>query len=924
MNHPDTFSTHSFLQIDNQNYTYFSLPKLAEKLNIDFSRLPISIKILLENMLRNEDGKRVQQMHIEALSQWTPELESRQEVPFMPARVLMQDFTGVPAVVDLAAMRDAVSRLGGDPVLINPQIPVHLVIDHSVQVDRFGSKDSFAINSEKEFARNRERYVFLKWGQKSFENFNVVPPATGICHQVNLEYLAHVVMADSAGEQSVLYPDTLVGLDSHTTMINGVGVFGWGVGGIEAEAVMLGQPYYMLIPQVVGFELTGQLPIGVTATDLVLTITQMMREKGVVGKFVEFFGDGLRSLTLPDRAMISNMTPEFGATMSLFPVDDETLNYLTFTGRTKVHVNRIKEYLTAQGLFLTPEMSTPDFTDTLHLDLSDVESCLAGPRRPQDRIPLNRMQQSFIDDLANIYSKGDCTSFKDEEWEGEGGAMVDPDKLTQQVVFRKPEDEEGVSVKRPYLSFFLDHGSVVIAAITSCTNTSNPSVLLGAGLMAKKAIECGLQVRPWVKTSLAPGSKVVTDYLEAAGLMTYLKALRFHLVAYGCTTCIGNSGPLQSDVARVVQETDLVVASVLSGNRNFEGRINPLTRANYLASPMLVIAFALAGTVNINMEKEPLGHNPNNEPIFLKDIWPTETEIKEAMAHLSPDMFSAQYANAYEGDVNWQSLPLTESTIYEWDRASTYIKEPPFFQKMTLDVPEQQPIQDARVLALLGDSITTDHISPAGAIPADSPTDRYLVEQGVDKEDFNSYGSRRGNHEVMMRGTFGNMRLKNQLAPGTEGGWTKNFLTGEIQSIYDAAMAYQQENIDLVVIAGKEYGTGSSRDWAAKGTLLLGVRVVMAQSYERIHRSNLVAMGVLPLQFLDKENADVLGLTGEEIFEIQNLEGDMSPGQEILVTTTSNSGAARIFKTILRLDSVVEVEYYRHGGILPYVIRQMI
>ena len=924
MNHPDSFSTHSFLQIDNQNYTYFSLPKLAEKLNIDFSRLPISIKILLENMLRNEDGKRVQQMHIEALSRWTPEIESRQEVPFMPARVLMQDFTGVPAVVDLAAMRDAVARLGGDPELINPQIPVHLVIDHSVQVDRFGSKDSFAINSEKEFARNRERYVFLKWGQKSFENFSVVPPATGICHQVNLEFLASVVMHDTIDGANVLYPDTLVGLDSHTTMINGIGVFGWGVGGIEAEAVMLGQPYYMLIPQVVGFELTGRLPIGVTATDLVLTITQMMREKGVVGKFVEFFGDGLRNLTLPDRAMISNMTPEFGATMSLFPVDDETLNYLTFTGRTKAHVRRIKEYLTAQGLFLTPEMPTPDFTDILHLDLSDVEPCLAGPRRPQDRIPLGRMKKMFIDDLANIYSKGDCTSFKDEEWEGEGGAMVDPDKLTQQVVFRKPEEEEGVSVNRPYLSFFLDHGSVVIAAITSCTNTSNPSVLLGAGLMAKKAVECGLQVRPWVKTSLAPGSKVVTDYLEAAGLMTYLKALRFHLVAYGCTTCIGNSGPLQSDVARVVQETDLVVASVLSGNRNFEGRINPLTRANYLASPMLVIAFALAGTVNINMEKEPLGHNPNNEPIFLKDIWPTEAEIKAAMAHLSPKMFSDQYGNAYEGDENWQALPLTESTIYKWDSASTYIKEPPFFQKTTLEPPVLQPLQGARVLALMGDSITTDHISPAGAIPADSPTDRYLTGQGVAKEDFNSYGSRRGNHEVMMRGTFGNMRLRNQLAPGTEGGWTKNFLTGEIQSIYDAAMAYQQENIDLVVIAGKEYGTGSSRDWAAKGTLLLGVRAVMAQSFERIHRSNLVAMGVLPLQFLDAENVETLGLTGEESFEIKVPGDSVLPGQEIVVKAASTGGEIKSFKTILRLDSVVEVEYYRHGGILPYVIRQMI
>jgi aconitate hydratase len=912
------------MNIDKQDYTYFSLPKLAEKLGVDFTKLPVSIKILLENMLRNEDGKRVLPMHIEALSQWTPDLESLQEVPFMPARVLMQDFTGVPAVVDLAAMRDAVARLGADPQMINPQIPVHLVIDHSVQVDRFGSLKSFDMNAEKEFARNRERYTFLKWGQKSFDNFSVVPPATGICHQVNLEFLAQVVMADSVDGKTVLYPDTLVGLDSHTTMINGVGVFGWGVGGIEAEAVMLGQPYYMLIPQVVGFELSGQMRPGTTATDLVLTITKMMREKGVVGKFVEFFGDGLSRVSLPDRATISNMTPEFGATMSLFPVDDETLNYLTFTGRTDAHVRRIKEYFTAQGLFREPEMPVPQFSDTLRLDLKDVEPCLAGPRRPQDRILLGRMKKTFIADLENIYSKCDCSVVRDEEWEGEGGAMVNPDKLTQQVVFRKPADEEGITVKRPYLSFFLDHGSVVIAAITSCTNTSNPSVLLGAGLMAKKAVECGLQVRPWVKTSLAPGSKVVTEYLEAAGLMTYLKALRFHLVAYGCTTCIGNSGPLHSDVAKVVQDTDLVVASVLSGNRNFEGRINPLTRANYLASPMLVIAFALAGTVNIDMEKEPLGHNPNNEAIFLKDIWPTEAEIKEAMMHLSPKMFSDQYGNAYEGDENWQALPLTESTIYPWDSTSTYIKEPPFFRTMTLEPPDQIQVREARVLAFLGDSITTDHISPAGAIPDESPTAAYLNSQGVAKEDFNSYGSRRGNHEVMMRGTFGNMRLKNQLAPDTEGGWTKYLPTGEIMSIYDAAMTYQQENIALVVIAGKEYGTGSSRDWAAKGTLLLGVRAVLAQSFERIHRSNLVAMGVLPLQFLDGENTNTLGITGEEVFEIEDLGEKAAPGRKIKVRATAVSGEVKELKAILRLDSAVEVEYYRHGGILPYVIRQMI
>ena len=924
MTHPDTFVTKSTLTIENQAYTYFSLPKLAEKQDLELSHLPVSIKILLENMLRNEEGRQVQAMHIEELARWSPDLQSRQEVPFMPARVLMQDFTGVPAIVDLAAMRDAVARLGGDPALINPKIPVHLVIDHSVQVDRFGSADAFGVNAVKEFQRNRERYTFLKWGQKSFENFKVVPPATGICHQVNLEFLAQVVMQDAAGDRRILYPDTLVGLDSHTTMVNGVGVFGWGVGGIEAEAVMLGQPYYMLIPQVVGFELTGELPDGATATDLVLTITQMMREKGVVGKFVEFFGQGLNQLSLPDRATISNMTPEFGATMALFPVDDQSLNYLKFTGRSKSHVRRIKEYLIAQGLFRTRETPAPLFTDILHLDLKDVIPCLAGPRRPQDRIPLGRLKKSFIDDLAHIYSKGDSTAVRDEEWEGEGGAMVDPDKLTQQVVFRKPEAADGISVTRPYLSFFLDHGSVVIASITSCTNTSNPSVLLGAGLMAKKAVEAGLQVRPWVKTSLAPGSKVVTDYLEAAGLMTYLKALRFHPVAYGCTTCIGNSGPLQSDVAKVVQDTDLVVASVLSGNRNFEGRINPLTRANYLASPMLVIAFALAGTVNINMEKEPLGHNPNNQPVFLKDIWPTAREIREAMTHLSPDMFTAQYGNVYEGDEHWQALPVSESTIYPWNENSTYIKEPPFFQAMNLDPPAQIRIRDARVLALLGDSITTDHISPAGAIPADSPTTAYLDGQGVAKEDFNSYGSRRGNHEVMMRGTFGNVRLRNHLAPGTEGGWTKNLLTDDIQSIYDAAMAYQKENIPLVVIAGKEYGTGSSRDWAAKGTLLLGVRAVIAQSYERIHRSNLVAMGVLPLQFADGDSAETLGITGEERIDISELGKDMTPGQVVTVSVKNGDGEKTEFSTVLRLDSAVEIEYYRHGGILPYVIRQMI
>jgi aconitate hydratase len=920
----DSFRTKETLAIGDTEYTYFSLPRLFRALGADPAALPISIRILLENLLRNEDGKYITRAHIERLGRWSADSAPEGEVPYMPARVLMQDFTGVPAVVDLAAMRDALARLGGDPKRINPRIPVDLVIDHSVQVDKFGCRHAFAINAQKEMERNRERYAFLKWGQKSFENFQVVPPATGICHQVNLEYLARVVMTDTAPYGSpCIYPDTLVGLDSHTTMINGIGVLGWGVGGIEAEAVVLGQPYYMLTPQVIGFKLTGRLPDDATATDLVLTITQMLRLKGVVGKFIEFFGEGLGELSLPDRATIANMTPEFGATTTYFPVDQETLHYLEFTGRPAEHAGLIRAYLTEQGLFWTREMPQPRFTDVLELDLGTVEPSLAGPKRPQDRVSLSRMKETFERDFEEIFASGQPGGVGSERWEEEGGAVVDTDQLRRRTVLRKPLDESGVAVERPYQSFYLDHGSVVIAAITSCTNTSNPTVLLGAGLMAKKAVEMGLQIRPWVKASLAPGSKVVTDYLTAAGLMPYLQALRFHLVAYGCTTCIGNSGPLQSDVARVVEEANLVVASVLSGNRNYEGRINPMTRANYLASPMLVVAYALAGTVHLNMQKDPIGHNANNEPVYLEDIWPSKEEIHSAMEHLDPEMFKTQYSNVYDGDENWRELPVAESEQYQWEEASTYIKNPPFFRGITAKAPRVSDIISARVLALLGDTITTDHISPAGAIPEDSPAGRYLLEQGVAKADFNSYGSRRGNHEVMMRGTFGNVRLANHLVPEIEGGWTRHFPSGEDMTIYDAAMRYQGEETPLLVIAGKEYGSGSSRDWAAKGTLLLGVRAVIAESFERIHRSNLVAMGVLPLQFAAGENAETLGLTGTEKYHIRGIAEGLSPGQGLTVEAEGGGGDAASFSVTARLDSEVEVEYFENGGILPHVLRRM-
>ncbi|MFO8110892.1 MAG: aconitate hydratase AcnA [Desulfosalsimonadaceae bacterium] len=920
----DSFGTEAEMEFDDGRAYFFSLSALAERLRIDITTLPITIRILLENQLRNEDGILVTPGHIESLAGWRPGTKEKADVPFLPARVLMQDFTGVPSVVDLAAMRDAMEELGGDPDRITPLIPVDLVIDHSVQVDRFGTAGAFAVNEQMELERNRERYAFLKWGQKNLDNFNVVPPATGICHQVNLEYLAKVVAQKEAGDKKYFFPDTLLGLDSHTTMINGIGVLGWGVGGIEAEAVMLGQPYYFLTPEVIGFELTGRMPEAATATDLVLTITKMMREKGVVGKFIEFYGEGLPSLTLPDRATIANMTPEFGATATYFPVDRQTIDYLSFTGRPAAHVRRIEKYLSIQGMFYSEGAAPPVFTDTMHLDLGDIEPSVAGPIRPHERIPLSGLKADFSEKFENIFESGVSPEPNDENWEQEGGAVTGAGGAAEKFVYRKTFDEGGVPVNRPYESFYLEHGSVVIAAITSCTNTSNPGVLMGAGLLAKKAVQHGLGVRPWVKTSLAPGSKVVVDYLEAAGLMPYLQALGFHLVAYGCTTCIGNSGPLYPDVARKVEETGLVVASVLSGNRNFEGRINSLTRANYLASPMLVVAFALAGTVNIDMERDPLRHDPNAEPVYLRDIWPTQKEINEAMAFVDTSMFLDRYANVYEGDENWKGLPAASGRQFLWDGNSTYIQAPPFFRGMTREMPDVADINGARVLALLGDSITTDHISPAGTIPEESPAGQFLLECGVKKSDFNSYGSRRGNHHVMVRGTFANVRLANQLAAGKKGGWTLYVPDGEVMTICDAAEKYRENGIPLIIVAGKAYGSGSSRDWAAKGTMLLGVRAVIAESFERIHRSNLVAMGVLPLEFREGESAASLGLTGREAFSLEGLSRKLSPYGKLDVTAAAPDGATKTFTVTIRLDSRIEMDYYRHGGILQYVMRKML
>jgi aconitate hydratase len=867
------------------------------------SQLPFSLKVMLEALLRNCDGQGVTEEAISALARWNPQIQ--REIPFKPARVLLQDFTGVPAVVDLAAMRSAVKKLGGNPAKINPLIPADLVIDHSVQVDYFASRLALKRNAEIEFERNRERYEFLRWGQQAFENFRVVPPATGIVHQVNLEFLAHVVMTHHEGTEMIAFPDTLVGTDSHTTMINGLGVLGWGVGGIEAEACMLGQPLYIVTPEVIGFKLTGQLREGVTATDLVLTVTQMLRQKGVVDKFVEFYGEGLSQLALPDRATIANMAPEYGATIGFFPVDDETLRYLKQTGRSTALTDLVERYCKEQALFRTVQTSDPVFSDTLWLKLEDVEPSVAGPKRPQDRIKLWDVKREFRRAL---------TAPVNERGYGLGVSDVKPHPLSP-----SPQAERGAEG-----GMRLSHGAVVIAAITSCTNTSNPSVMVAAGLVAKKAVERGLKVPSQVKTSLAPGSKVVTEYLHKSGLMSYLEELGFHLVGYGCTTCIGNSGPLPEPIAREITEKNLVAAAVLSGNRNFEGRIHPLVKANFLASPPLVVVYALAGTVDIDLANDPLGTDRTGTPIYLKDIWPTQKEIAETVARsIDPDMFQKTYANVFDGNPQWNAIAGVEGELYRWNPKSTYIQEPPYFTGFSVEPIAPQEIRGARVLVLLGDSVTTDHISPAGDIATESPAGKYLLERGIEKRDFNSYGSRRGNHEVMMRGTFANVRLKNLLVPGTEGGITVHFPSGQRLSIYDAAMRYQSEKVPLLVFAGKEYGTGSSRDWAAKGVLLLGVRAVIAESFERIHRSNLVGMGVLPLQYKDDQNAEKLGLTGQEIFDIEGISQIERPRQELTVRAKKPDGGVTEFTVTARLDIPIEIEYYRNGGILQTVLRQL-
>ena len=890
----DTFETGS-------GAAYLYRLDTLEKQGHNIGRLPFSIRVLLEALLRECDGFAVTEEDVERLATYDPKSPAREEIPFMPARVLLQDFTGVPAVVDLAALRSAMGRLGGNPDAINPQVPVHLIIDHSVQVDHFGIPEALQLNSEIEFKRNRERYEFLRWGQQAFENFSVVPPASGICHQVNLEYVARGVWTRPENGLEVAYPDSLVGTDSHTTMINGLGVLGWGVGGIEAEAVMLGQPIYMLMPEVVGFRLTGEMAEGATATDLVLTVTQTLREYGVVGRFVEFFGPGLNTMTVPDRATISNMAPEYGATMGFFPIDDKTLGYMRRTGRSEEQVELVERYTKEQGLFRTDDMADPEYLDVLELDLGDVVPSVAGPKRPQDRIQVPALGGAFR--KAFTAPAGPKGFGKDEDALGNTGRY---------------EDDEGRSLD-------LKHGDVVIAAITSCTNTSNPSVMIGSGLLAKKAVERGLTVPPYVKTSLAPGSKVVTEYLHEAGLLPYLDQLGFALVGYGCTTCIGNSGPLPEPVAKAIKEGDLVVAGVLSGNRNFEGRIHALVQANFLASPPLVVAYALAGTVDIDLTEEPLGTDSAGEDVYLKDIWPTAEEILELIEQtVTAEMFKNEYEGIETSNETWNNIAIPEGSIYAWDDESTYVQEPPFFIDLTPDVPEIQPIEGARVLVKAGDSTTTDHISPAGSIPPDGPAGRYLIEHGVKPTQFNSFGSRRGNHEVMMRGTFANIRIKNQLVPGTEGGITKNFLRGgEVMPIYDAAMDYIEHGVPLVVLGGKDYGMGSSRDWAAKGTILLGVRAVIVDSFERIHRSNLIGMGVLPLQYAEGENAQSLGLDGTETFSIP-ISDELKPRQEIEVTATKEDGTEITFTTVCRLDTPIEVEYFRHGGILHYVLRDFL
>ncbi|HVN93196.1 MAG TPA: aconitate hydratase [Terracidiphilus sp.] len=963
----NSFESKAVLTSGNRSYTIFRLPALAGR-GFDLARLPFSLKILLENLLRREDGVNVTAEDIEFLAKWDPKAEPSREIAYMPARVLMQDFTGVPAVVDLAAMRDAIKTLGGDPERVNPLAPAELVIDHSVQVDEYGTPAAYEANSLLEFQRNRERYAFLKWGQSAFRNFSAVPPGMGICHQVNLEYLARVVFTAQVGKETVAYPDTLVGTDSHTTMINGLGVLGWGVGGIEAEAAMLGQPVSMLIPQVVGYKLTGKLREGATATDLVLTVTQALRKLGVVGKFVEFYGPGIAELPLADRATIGNMAPEYGATCGIFPVDAETLRYLRLTGRSEEQIALVEAYYKEQGLFHAAGTPEAEYSQTLSLDLASVEPSVAGPRRPQDRVLLKDAAASFAQQLPSLLAPtakplGTRTA---ATWE-RTSVVAD----TAVAVAR--EDNEGpdtssavggsplhvtTTVKERFNvdpDRYLDHGSVVIAAITSCTNTSNPSVMIAAGLLAKKAVEKGLCVPPWVKTSLAPGSRVVTDYYQKAGLLPYLEKLRFNVVGYGCTTCIGNSGPLPADVSKSIDEHGLVAVSVLSGNRNFEGRVNVDVRANYLMSPPLVVAYALAGRIGHNFDADPLGADQTGKPVFLRDIWPTQAEVSAAIERaVSSDGFRKEYATVSDGDASWQGLSFPTGDVYQWEPDSTYIRKAPYFDGMTMTPAPVENILGARVLAVLGDSVTTDHISPAGSIKANGPAGKYLAEHGVKTADFNSYGSRRGNHEVMVRGTFANVRLRNKLAPGTEGGVTRLLPEGEQMSIFDASVKYAERDVPLIILAGKEYGSGSSRDWAAKGPKLLGVRAVIAESFERIHRSNLVGMGILPLQFEAGQNAESLGLTGEEVYdfpdvvtklhtirtgektttvlpvrqdEISRLDltpsADRADSKSLTVKATSSSGPIKIFSVRVRIDTPQEIEYFEHGGILQYVLRQL-
>jgi aconitate hydratase len=936
----NSFDSRAVLQSGNKSYTIFRLPALAAR-GFNLNRLPFSLKILLENLLRREDGVNVTAADIELLAKWDAKAEPSREIAYMPARVLMQDFTGVPAVVDLAAMRDAIKTLGGDPERVNPLVPAELVIDHSVQVDEYGTAGAYNANSLLEFQRNRERYAFLKWGQTAFRNFSTVPPGMGICHQVNLEYLARVVFTTEIDGQRYAYPDTLVGTDSHTTMINGLGVLGWGVGGIEAEAAMLGQPVSMLVPQVVGYKFTGRLREGATATDLVLTVTQALRKLGVVGKFVEFYGEGITQLPLADRATIANMAPEYGATCGIFPVDAETLRYLKLTGRSDEQINLVEAYYKEQGLFHTATAAEAEYSQTLALDLSTVEPSLAGPKRPQDRVLLKDAAASFAQQLPSLLAptakplgtrtavawqrSTPATDAAVAAEENEGPATSSapapagvPLHVTTTVKERFHVDPD------PYL----DHGSVVIAAITSCTNTSNPSVMVAAGLLAKKAVEKGLTVPPWVKTSLAPGSRVVTDYYAKAGLLPYLEKLRFNVVGYGCTTCIGNSGPLPADVSKSIDEHGLVAVSVLSGNRNFEGRVNVDVRANYLMSPPLVVAYALAGKIGHNFETTPLGEDSDGNPVFLRDIWPTQQEVSEAIQKsVNSEGFRREYATVSKGDASWQGLSFPTGDVYQWEPDSTYIRQAPYFDGMQKTPSPVEDIRGARVLAVLGDSVTTDHISPAGNIKASGPAGKYLSEHDVKTADFNSYGSRRGNHEVMVRGTFANVRLRNRLAPGTEGGVTRLLPEGETMSIFDASVEYDKRGVPLLILAGKEYGSGSSRDWAAKGPKLLGVRAVIAESFERIHRSNLVGMGILPLEFEAGKNAESLGLTGEEVYDIlgfkERLNAKFAHGRTVAVTATAADGKKKTFEARIRIDTPQEILYYEHGGILQYVLRQL-